>query len=1159
MKKILAIVLTVVLMVSVCPLGLFTFTANAATSGYYTYTVSGNEATITSVNTSISGDITIPSTLGGYTVTSIGEGAFQSCSSLKSIIILDSVTSIGIGAFSYCGNLTSVSIGNSVTSIAEHMFDSCSSLVSVTIPNSVTFIGMAAFSSCTSLTSINIPDSVTSIGMGAFSSCTSLKSIIIPDSVTSIEMGAFSSCTSLTSINIPDSVTDIDFGAFSSCANLATIIIPDSPVKIRSDAFIGTACWNNSSNWENGVLYIGKHLVGTKSDISECTIKDGTLTIADSVFYGCKNLISVTIPGSVTSIRGDTFFDCSNLTSVTIGNGVTSIGNSAFRNCTNLTSITIPDSVTFIDNSAFESCTSLASITLPDSAVRMEASAFRDTAYYNNSSNWENRVLYIGKHLIETKTSISGNYTIKAGTLTIAGGAFYQRQYITSVTIPNSVISIGDSAFYSCTKLASFNVPDSVAFIDSNAFYNTAYYKDSSNWENGVLYIGKHLIEARTSISGNYTIKEGTLTIAGVAFLNCNKLTSVTIPNSVLSIGDFGFDYCKNLESITIPKSVTSIGEYAFYGCTSLKTVYYGGTNGQWEKIEIDGYNDCLLKAEIIYAGITITGTTGDCTWTLDGTVLTISGNGAMEDYGYWSDVAPWGTSITKVVIEDGVTNIGEYAFFDCSSLTSVNIPDSVTSICDGAFDSCSNLTSINIPNSVTSIGNYAFSECSSLTSINIPNGVMYIEMMTFEYCTNLISVTIPSSVILIDTAAFQGCTSLTSIVIPNGVRSIIQGAFSNCTNLDTIVLPNTIKYIDDWAFANCNSLKTVYYEGTKDQWNKIKICEIDEFSNEELLNANIIFAITWENITSSTVSIDKDGNIDNVIKVEGSSSDSKVYNSDTATIKPNTRYYITFEAKGVSKGNYLNFGVGNVSNTASIFFMGKENKSGICRLFINGVEKNITSDFTNVSTVWQSYGIVFDTGSAEFLAQNNLSSQNVLNNASYIFFGAKNSTVYLNNIKITEIGSNNAPLPDEDATPKHSIRNESNDGKYQSAGLRFRATISNEIKASANEIGFIIVPAKVVAGDDDWYDMKSGINSAAKIGTWYVKNEKDIVYSLGADSTDYQLILTGLSNQSGENIYDTRFVAVAYVKIGNYYTYYSLGEMSYSQIRAEYDIRGIE
>ena len=295
------------------------------------------------------------------------------------------------------------------------------------------------------------------------------------------------------------------------------------------------------------------------------------------------------------------------------------------------------------------------------------------------------------------------------------------------------------------------------------------------------------------------------------------------------------------------------------------------------------------------------------------------------------------------------------------------------------------------------------------------------------------------------------------------------------------------------------------------------------------------------------------------VIKIVGSSVDSKAYNFDTPVIKPNTRYYITFDAKGVAKGNYLNFGVSNASNTQSIFFMGKENKSGICKLFINGVEKNISADFTNVSTVWQSYGRVFDTGSAEFLAQNNLSSQNVLNNTSYIFFGAKNSTVYFDNIKITEISSLNVPLPDEDASPKHSIRNESNNGKYQSAGLRFRATISNEIKASANEIGFIIVPAEKVVGDDDWYDMKSGVSSIAKVETWYVKNQKDLIYSSNTNSTNYQLILTGLSNQSGKNIYDTRFVAVAYVKIGNYYTYYSMGEMSYSQIRDEYDIRGIE
>ena len=143
-------------MVSVCPLGLFTITASAATSGYYTYTVSNGEAEITYVNTYISGAVTIPSNLSGYPVTSIGNYAFRDCYELTSITIPDSVTSIGGGAFYECSSLTSITIPNSVTSIGTWAFRHCTGLTSITIPDSVTSIGNEAFAYCSSLTSITV-------------------------------------------------------------------------------------------------------------------------------------------------------------------------------------------------------------------------------------------------------------------------------------------------------------------------------------------------------------------------------------------------------------------------------------------------------------------------------------------------------------------------------------------------------------------------------------------------------------------------------------------------------------------------------------------------------------------------------------------------------------------------------------------------------------------------------------------------------------------------------------------------------------------------------------------------------------------------------------------------------------------------------------------
>ena len=162
--------------------------------------------------------VTIPDS-----VKSICQVAFRDCSSLTSITIPDSVTSIGEWAFSGCSGLTSVTIGNSVTSIANGTFMCCGSLTSIAIPNSVTSIGSSAFYDCSSLTSVTIGNSVTSIGETAFGGCSSLTSITIPNSVTSIGEWAFFNCSSLTSITIPNSVTSIGNSAFKDCSSLKDV------------------------------------------------------------------------------------------------------------------------------------------------------------------------------------------------------------------------------------------------------------------------------------------------------------------------------------------------------------------------------------------------------------------------------------------------------------------------------------------------------------------------------------------------------------------------------------------------------------------------------------------------------------------------------------------------------------------------------------------------------------------------------------------------------------------------------------------------------------------------------------------------------------------------------------------------------------------------
>ena len=249
-------------------------------------------------------------------------------------------------------------------------------------------------------------------------------------------------------------------------------------------------------------------------------------------------------------------------------------------------------------------------------------------------------------------------------------------------------------------------------------------------------------------------------------------------------------------------------------------------------------------------------------TWSLNeatGT-LTISGIGDMKDYSYSS--VPWDNkrdSIKSVVIENGVTSIGNFAFYYCTGLTSVTIPDSVTSIGNYAFYNCTGLKDVYIPDNVTSIGNEAFRGCSGLTSVTIPDSVTSIGYAAFRGCSSLASVTIGNSVKNIGNYAFEDCRNITTlnynastvfnafsscsnlilVVLGDNVTNIDTNAFANRTKLETIIIPKSVTEIESGAFENCSALTTVKYCGNEAEWQEMYI---GSTGNDHLKNANIVF-----------------------------------------------------------------------------------------------------------------------------------------------------------------------------------------------------------------------------------------------------------------------------------------------------------------------------
>ena len=625
------------------------------------------------------------------------------------------------------------------------------------------------------------------------------------------------------------------------------------------------------------VTHIGRNAFENCTNISSITISTGVESIDDYAFKGCQGLTNISIPDSVTIIGEYAFEGCTGLPSVVIPSSVKTIDYGAFYNCTGLMKVTINSGVEYIRAYAFYDCTRLFTITIPNSLISIGSEAFYNTAYYNNSSKWDNGALYIGNHLIEVDDSVSGAYTIREGTKSIAtcafgscvdltgvtipdsvesiaAGAFGGCESLTSITIPNSVTSIGETAFIHCTNLESVTISDSLTSVGQSILDYTAYYNNSSNWDNGALYIGNYLIEFDKSISSTCIIKEGTKIIADSVFYNCTGLTSVTIPDSVTRIGNNAFYDCSGLTSITIPDSVTSIGSYAFYGCTGL-------TKLSVPVNFIDDTEDYLF---------------GNCV-SLEDITLTSSIKQKMPDFEDLDLVGgprntPWYDSDStniKITISENITSIGRGVFHVGIGITSITIPDSVTSIGEFAFSSCSDLESITIPDSVTSIGERAFRGTPYYyDKSNWDNDVFYIGDCLLEANTDISgSYTIKEGTRVIADNAFYNCTGLTSVTIPDsvtnvgnnvfyntayyndysnweegvlyidnhliraksgivnyyeikeGTKTIAAGAFEDCQRLTSVTIPATVTSIGK---NSIDSYVLIHYVGTNDGWDEV-------------------------------------------------------------------------------------------------------------------------------------------------------------------------------------------------------------------------------------------------------------------------------------------------------------------------------------------------
>ncbi|MGN0635859.1 MAG: leucine-rich repeat protein [Acutalibacteraceae bacterium] len=405
-----------------------------------------------------------------------------------------------------------------------------------------------------------------------------ILAVQIAQGVTRIGKLAFKGCDRLTTASFPDSVTSIGYCAFDFCPCLTSVVLPDGVTSIGSDAFSHTGIYSDASNWTDGVLYIGKHLIDTDISITGAyTVKAGTKCIADSAFFDCAALTNIILPSSVKYIGAHAFGRCTALTDITLPDGVTNICGSAFDDCTALENIFIPQSVTSIENledgTFGNGCTSLTRITVDpanpsyssdENGVlfdKNKTTLFRfpvgsaTTAYAvpNGVNKIEKKAFYTCASLetimlpqgleVISDNAFSGctelrSVTFSNGLKSLGNYAFNECNSLTDITFPDGLKRIGCDVFYKCTSLTSITLPESAMSIHSSAFFGTGFYNDKSNWTGGVLYIGNHLIKAEYFVAGTYMVRPGTKSIADCAFTGCSSLNSIHIPAGVSAIGE---------------------------------------------------------------------------------------------------------------------------------------------------------------------------------------------------------------------------------------------------------------------------------------------------------------------------------------------------------------------------------------------------------------------------------------------------------------------------------------------------------------------------------------------------------------------------------------------------------------------------------------------
>lgn len=505
--------------------------------------------------------------------------------------------------------------------------------------------------------------------------------------------------------------------------------------------------------------------------------------ISSSCFQYDSVLTSLSLPNTIEQIDDDAFYHCSSLQSISFHKGVKSIGISAFEECSKFKRVYFYGEIEDFLNISFSS-------------------------YSNPCSN--KATLYLNGQMIE-------NINIPSSISEIPDFAFSGVTNLKEVVLGENITKIGQSAFEECTQLKKINLPSSIKTIEESAF-SSCYQLENITFPSDIKEI-EYATFKRCYKLKRVIFNAEITSILDSAFESCTSLEEIDLPSKVKEVGSKAFYQCLKVQSLTLSSSLEKISSSAFSFCTSLTSLTLGKnvTN-----IAYGAFSTCVNLEEIQVDN--------------ENETYEVKNNCLIK-----KDEKEVVLGCKTSVLEEGITSIGNQAFFGMNKLEEIYFPSSLVKISDYAFSNCSSLSELVITKNITSIGNNAFTGCSNIASILvddenqmysamgnclltkdkknliygcknsiIPNVVEMINKEAFYYCSELEEITIPANVKYIQENAFSHCYSLKTINISDGVLSLGDNCFSYDTDLENISLPNTITSVPSFCFSRCYSLKDI-------------------------------------------------------------------------------------------------------------------------------------------------------------------------------------------------------------------------------------------------------------------------------------------------------------------------------------------------------------